>query len=72
MDIRALFGGNLRRHREAANLSQAALATKIGVDRAHVSAMERGAQNVTLITLWRVAEALAVPPAALLEKTERE
>ena len=48
-------------------LSQAALADRMGVDRAHISAMERGQQNVTIITLWHVAEALDVKPAELLD-----
>ncbi len=39
----------------------------MGVDRAHISAMERGQQNVTIIMLWHVAEALNVKPAALLD-----
>jgi len=67
MDIREVFGANLQFFREKAGLSQAALADKMGVDRAHISAMERGQQNVTIITLWHVAEALEVKPAALLE-----
>ena len=67
MDIREVFGANLQFFREKAGLSQAALADKMGVDRAHISAMERGQQNVTIITLWHVAEALDVEPAALLD-----
>ena len=67
MDIRRVFGGNLRRHRQNAGLSQAALAAKMGIDRAHVSAMERGRQNVTIITLWHAAVALEVEPMALLD-----
>jgi transcriptional regulator with XRE-family HTH domain len=66
MDIRATFGGNVRRYRKKAGLSQATLAVRIGVDRAHVSSMERGLQNVTLLTLWHTAEALAVSPHLLL------
>ena len=58
MDIREVFGANLQYFREKAGLSQAALADRMGVDRAHISAMERGQQNVTIITLWHVAEAL--------------
>ena len=68
MDIRKVFAANLKRHREAAGLSQAALADKLGVDRAHISSMERGLQNVTIVTLWHVSEALGVQAAALLEK----
>ncbi|MFZ5610282.1 MAG: helix-turn-helix domain-containing protein [Pseudomonadota bacterium] len=67
MDIRDVFGKNLKQYRLKAGLSQDALAVKMGVDRAHVSAMERGQQNVTIITLWHAALALDVRPAALLE-----
>jgi len=69
MDIRRVFGGNVRRYRLAAHLSQAALAERMGVDRAHVSAMERGLQNATLITVLQVSQALGVRPAALLEES---
>lgn len=67
MDIRRVFGGNLTRYRRKASLSQAALAAKMGIDRAHVSAMERGQQNVTIITLWHAALALDIAPMSLLE-----
>ena len=67
MDIREIFGGNLRRYRQKAGVSQQALSVLMGVDRAHVSSMERGKQNVTLLTLWHAAQAVGVSPAALLE-----
>ena len=53
MDIRKVFGLNMRRLRLAAGLSQEDAADTIGVGRAHASAMERGQQNVTLLILWR-------------------
>lgn len=68
MDIRRVFGTNVRRYRIAAGLSQEAVAVKMGVDRAYVSGMERGQQNVTLLTMWHLAEALNVRPAALLDE----
>ncbi len=68
MDIRRVFGANVRRYRIAAGLSQEAVAVKMGVDRAYVSGMERGQQNVTLLTMWHLAEALNVRPAALLDE----
>jgi transcriptional regulator with XRE-family HTH domain len=40
------------------------------VDRAHVSAMEREEQNVTIMTLQKVANALGVEPAQLIAKSE--
>lgn len=68
MDIRAVFGLNVRAHRLAAGLSQEGLAERIGVDRAHVSSMERGQQNVTLLTLWHTAQALGVRASDLLDQ----
>ena len=67
MDIRRLFGSNMRRHRLAAGLSQESVAERMDVDRAHVSSMERGQQNVTLLTLWEASQALGVKPAALFD-----
>lgn len=68
MDLRAIFGRNMRRYRLDAKLSQEAVGVLMGVDRAHVSAMERGKQNVTLLTIWHASHALKVPAAALLEE----
>ena len=67
MDIRRVFGANVRRYRLAARLSQQAVAERMGVDRAHVSAIERGLQNATLLTILQAAQALSVRPAELLE-----
>ena len=72
MDIRQIFGNNLKHYRTLADMSQAALAVKMGVDRAHVSSMERGQQNVTIITLWHAALALDVRPDLLLREGASE
>lgn len=72
MDIRRVFGANVRRYRVAAGLSQEAVAVKMGVDRAYVSGMERGQQNVTLLTMWHLSEALGVRPADLLDEAVDE
>jgi transcriptional regulator with XRE-family HTH domain len=69
MDIRKVYGENMRRYRIAAGLSQEAVAERMGVDRAHVSSMERGQQNVTLLTMWHAAEALGINPADLLAES---
>lgn len=66
MDIRKTFGANLRRYRLRSGLSQEAVAERMGVDRAHVSSMERGQQNVTLLTLWHASQAVNAQPAELL------
>jgi transcriptional regulator with XRE-family HTH domain len=68
MDIRVVFARNLKHYRQLRGLTQAALAAAMDVERAHVSAMERGQQNVTLQTLQRVAAHLDVTPANLIEE----
>ncbi len=68
MDIRKLYGQNLRRLRLQAKLSQEAVAERMGVDRAHVSSMERGQQNVTLLTVWHAAQAVGCLSAELLNE----
>jgi len=71
MDIRKVFGANVRVYRLAAGLSQEAVAVRMGVDRAYVSAIERGRQNATLLTIWAVAQALGVRPADLIVEPAR-
>ncbi|MBS0546116.1 MAG: helix-turn-helix transcriptional regulator [Proteobacteria bacterium] len=68
MDIRRLFGANVRRYRLAAELSQEAVAERMGVDRAYVSSIERGHQNATLLTILEISQALGVAPADLLQE----
>jgi transcriptional regulator with XRE-family HTH domain len=70
-DVRRLVGGNVRRLRTAAGLTQAELAAKMGVDRAYVSALELGGRNPTIITLWHLAKALGVRLAELFQERSR-
>jgi len=65
-DVRKLVGINVRRVRLASELSQAALAVMVGVDRAYVSGLELGRRNPTVVTLWHFANALGVPVHELL------
>ena len=67
MDIRRVFGLNMRRLRLSAGLSQEAAADLVGVGRTHQGAMERGQQNVTLLILAQVARALGCSWTDLLD-----
>jgi transcriptional regulator with XRE-family HTH domain len=68
MDIRVILGTNTRRFRKKRELSQEALAIKIGADRAYVSAIERGLQNMTIVRIAELAIALDVDVAELVQK----
>jgi transcriptional regulator with XRE-family HTH domain len=68
MDIRKIFGFNVRRLRLAAGLSQEAAADLFGISRSHESAIERGRQNCTLQTQAQIAKILNCAPMELLNE----
>ena len=60
----------LKAFRTEAGFTQAALAARIGCAQSEVSRMERGQRPVTVERLLRLAEALDVEPARLLDTRE--
>jgi len=67
-DVRLMVGRNVKRLRLAAGLTQAALAERMGVDRAYVSGLELGQRNPTVVTLWHITKALGVGLQALFDE----
>lgn len=61
------FGANLKWARERAGVSQEALALKADVDRAAISVFERGRRDPNLRTILKLARALELAPAVLLQ-----
>ncbi|NOY90956.1 MAG: helix-turn-helix transcriptional regulator [Deltaproteobacteria bacterium] len=68
---RARFGKNLEGCRRQRQLTQAALAQRLGVDRSLVARWERGQRDPDLAILERVASALKVPMSRLARGVER-
>jgi len=66
MDLLTRFASNVRRIRTKKQLSQKALADKVGISVSYVSMLERGQRSPPLETIEKVAKALSVPPASLL------
>jgi transcriptional regulator with XRE-family HTH domain len=66
-EILKRFGETLREHRQRAGLSQEKLAAKAGIDRTYVGGAERGERNVALVNIVRLAEALNIRAAELLD-----
>lgn len=70
MDVRQRVGRNLKKFRKEAGFSQEGLALECGLHRTYVSGVERGVRNPTVVVLERIAEALNVPAARLLDDSE--
>jgi transcriptional regulator with XRE-family HTH domain len=62
----AEVGRRVRMAREAAGLTQDALADRVELSRTSVTNIEKGRQKIALHTLCKVASAVGVEPASLL------
>lgn len=60
------FGRAIKQARAEAGVSQEELAHLAGIDRSYMSSIERGEQNVGLMSMHRVAKALGQPLSALV------
>lgn len=67
-ELQRRVGANLRRYREARDLSQEAFADVVGVHRTYLGGLERGERNITLRSLERLAERIDVDPLDLLSR----
>jgi transcriptional regulator with XRE-family HTH domain len=66
MSLPAAFGARVRQLRIKRKLSQEALAHLAGLHATFIGRVERGRQNVSLLTIEKIAKALKVRPADLL------
>ncbi|WP_336966534.1 XRE family transcriptional regulator [Sphingobium aquiterrae] len=69
-DVLAHVAGNVRRLRQAREMSQSALAERSGISRRMIVAVESGEANVSLSSLDRLAEALGVSFAEIVRSPE--
>ncbi|MBV5270204.1 MAG: helix-turn-helix transcriptional regulator, partial [Afipia sp.] len=58
--------------REYRGWSQEELAFECGLHRTYISGVERGVRNPTVLVLQKIAKALKVPAAALLDESGRK
>lgn len=70
--IAAAFGDALLSIRTAVGLSQLALATEAGIERAHVGRLERGERVPNFVAVVKLAKGLGCSTAMLVEEFDRQ
>ncbi|WP_322180659.1 helix-turn-helix domain-containing protein [Neglectibacter caecimuris] len=65
-----LVGQVIRRFRKNRRKSQEVLSGLAGLDRTHYSKIERGLRSPTIDTLFKISQALDVPPHELIQAIE--
>lgn len=72
MDIVKVFGDNLKLYRTQLGLSQEAFASKCGMHRTYISAIECYRRSISLENVQRIADALGIETYKLfIEETTR-
>lgn len=61
------FGDNMKKIRLEKGMSQGDICRELGLDRAYISNVENGKQNLTLSTMEKVAKVLGVSVDQLLK-----
>lgn len=59
------FGGRVRELRKQNGLSQESLALTCHLDRTYIGGVERGERNISLLNIYKIADALGVNVGAL-------
>lgn len=61
------IGAKVRSIREARGVSQEGFARNVGMDRSYMGKIERGTQNISVVTAAKIAAALGVSLAELFD-----
>jgi transcriptional regulator with XRE-family HTH domain len=68
LEPHAVVGAKVRRLREAKGLTQEQLGARCDMDLSYVSRVERGQKDIQLRTIVRLACALEIQPAELIDE----
>jgi len=63
-----VFAGNVKKYRKIKGISQEKLAELSGLHRSYIAGIESISRNVSLKTIEKIAIALEVEPAMLMER----
>lgn len=71
MDIKKIFGQNLKKYRKALGFTQIEFAEKLEVEQKHISFIENGNSFPSAGLIGKIAETLKVDPKNLFEYQEK-
>lgn len=71
-EYKKYIGEKIKQYRLAANMSQMALAEKIGISYQQLQKYEKGIDNISVYRLKQICESLKIPISSLLEGRESE
>lgn len=60
MDIKQIFGNNVKKLRMAKGISQEELAEKCQLHRTYIGSIERGERNISIVNVAKIAKGLDV------------
>jgi transcriptional regulator with XRE-family HTH domain len=66
-DIRSQLGQRVRELRKSKGLSQEQLAHLSGLSRQYITDVERGARNIAIVNVEKIAKALEIPLSKLFD-----
>lgn len=72
MKILDVFGDNVRKFRTERHMSQDVFATKCGLHRTYISAVERHKRSISLNNIQKIADALGVDTYMLFIEPDME
>lgn len=72
MNIIKVFGNNLKKYRTSLGLSQEAFASKCGMHRTYISAIECYRRSISLENIQRIADALEIETYKLFLEEENK
>ena len=72
MNILQIVGNNIKLHRKALGISQEELAFRCGLHRTYIGGIERGERNITIKSLYKIANALNIEVYKLIIEVHDE
>ncbi len=71
-NARKIFGSNFKGLRESRGFTQEKVADLSGLHRTYIGAVERGERNISLVNIWKLAEALHCSPETFFKTSKNK